>query len=307
MSKAVRFDQYGEIEVLEVVEVDRPSPGRGEVLVEVRAAGINPGESAIRRGDLDDVWPATFPSGEGTDFAGVIVEVGAGVGDFAVDDEVLGFTDNRASHAEVVVAKSTNIVAKPGSVSWEVAGALRVAGTTAYGVLDTVDVSEGDVVVVSGAAGGVGSITVQLAVERGATVIGLASESNHEWLAARGVVPVDYHDEGLSDRLIEAAGGRVDAFIDTFGDGYVALALQLDVAPERIVTTIDFATAEESGARSVQGSDYSSAAVLGELAAMLADGRVEIPIAAVYSLDDVRDAFRELEERHTHGKIVLAP
>lgn len=169
MPPAVKFDQYGDVEVLQVVEVDRPDPGPGQVLVRVKAAGINPGEALIRKGLLHELWPATFPSGEGTDLAGVVEELGAGAEGWAVGDEVIGFTDNRASHAELVVVEASNLTRKPGGVSWEAAGALFVAGATAWAAARAVSVSEGDTVIVSGAAGGIGSLAVQLARHAGAT------------------------------------------------------------------------------------------------------------------------------------------
>lgn len=221
----MRFDRYGGPEVLEVVDVEVPPPDPGEVLVAVRAAGINPGEAAIREGALHDRWPATFPSGQGSDLAGTVKAVGDGVDSFAVDDDVLGFTDDRASHAEEVVVPATSIVHKPPEVSWEQAGGLKIAGTTAYASVRAVEVGEGDVVVVSGAAGGVGSLTVQLARLRGATVIGLAGEANHEWLTEHGAIAVNYAEPDLAEAIRAAAGGGVDAFLDTFGGGYVELAL----------------------------------------------------------------------------------
>src|SRR5262249_2429384 len=160
------------IEVLQVVEVDRPVPGPGQVLVRVVAAAINPGEAAIRSGALHDRWPATFPSCQGSDLAGVVVETGAGGAESAAGDEVAGFTANRASHAEFVVVEAADLIHRPGDVPWEQAGALYVAGTTAYAAVRAVAAGPGDTVVVSGAAGGVGSIAVQLASNVGATVIG---------------------------------------------------------------------------------------------------------------------------------------
>ena len=159
MSRAVRFDKYGGLEVLQVVEVDRPTPGPGKVLVRVKAAGINPGEASIRKGMFADRWPSTFPSGQGSDLAGIVEEVGPGVANVAVGDEVIGFTNDRASQAEFVVADAENLVPRPANVSWEQAGALFVAGTTAYAAVRSVALSSGDTVVVSGAAEvGVGSI-----------------------------------------------------------------------------------------------------------------------------------------------------
>src|ERR1700683_2246460 len=175
--QAVIYDHYGDIDVLEVRRVPRPSPDPGEVLVKVKAAGINPGEASIRKGLMADRFPATFPSGQGSDLAGVVEEVGPGVTNVAVGDEVIGFVNNRSSHADFVLVESANLIPRPINVSWEQAGALFVAGTTAYAAVQAVALNEGDTVVVSGAAGGVGSIAVQLAAAAGARVIGLAGDA----------------------------------------------------------------------------------------------------------------------------------
>jgi NADPH:quinone reductase-like Zn-dependent oxidoreductase len=306
MPKAVRFGEYGGVDVLRVDEVDRPGPGQGQVLVRVVAAGINPGEAKIRSGALAQMWPATFPSGEGSDLAGVVEETGEGVTGFAPGDEVIGWTDNRASHAEFVVTGADNLVHKPAGVSWDAAGSLFVAGATAWAMVRAVSPGPGDTVVVAGAAGGVGSIAVQLAKIAGATVIGLASRANHAWLEDKGVIPVSYGD-GVADRIRAAAGGEVDAFLDTVGGGYVELALELGVRPERIDTIADFSAGKTYGVKTDGSAVGSSAAVLDELAALIDQGKLEIPIADVYPLDRVQDAFRELERGHTHGKIVLRP
>lgn len=304
--KAVRFDKYGGIDALYVAEVERPTPGPGQILVKLKAAGINPGEAIIREGKYDSILPATFPSGEGSDLAGVVEELGKGVDRFSVGDEVIGFVETRSSHAEFVVVEAKNLTPRPANVSWEAAGALYVAGATAYAAVRAVSVGEGDTVVISGAAGGVGSLAVQLAKNAGAKVIGLAGKHNHDWLKDHGVVPVTY-GEGQETRIQEAAGGKVDAFIDTFGSGYVELALKLGVEPERIDTIIDFEAAEKHGVKAEGAAKASSADVLAELAKMISEGKLEIPIAQVYPLDEVKDAYRELEQRHTRGKIVLEP
>lgn len=306
MPRAVRFDHYGGVEVLQVVEVDRPEPGAGQVLVRVKAAGINPGEASIREGLLHDRYPATFPSGEGSDLAGVIDEIGADVEGFALGDEVIGYTDNRASHAELVLVEAEDLTARPPDVPWEVAGALFVAGTTAYAAVRAVALTAGDTLVVSGAAGGVGSIAVQLAVLAGAHVIGLAGEHNHEWLRRHGVVPVSYAD-GVDARIRDAAPDGVRAFIDTYGGGYVKLAVELGIAPERIDTIIDRQAAQQYGVKQDGNAAGASAAVLAELAGLVAAGELEVPIARAYPLAQVQDAYRELEQRHTRGKIVLVP
>ncbi|MCO6009802.1 NADP-dependent oxidoreductase [Actinoallomurus purpureus] len=308
MPKAVRFEQYGGIEVLQVADVDRQVPGTGQVLVRVKAAAINPGEAMIRRGALHERWPATFPSGQGSDLAGVVEEVGDGVEAYTACDEVVGFTDDRASHAEYVLVEAANLTPRPAGVPWEQAGALYVAGTTAYAAVRAVTAGPGDTVVVSAAAGGVGTIVVQLARNAGARVIGLASEANHRWLADHGAIPVAYGD-GVADRIRAAAApdGKVDAFIDAFGGGYVDLAIELGVAPERIDTIIDWAAAEKHGVKTEGNAAAASAEVLAELAALVGKGELDVPVAATYPLDQVQDAYRELEKRHTRGKIVLRP
>jgi len=306
MTKAVRFDRYGDVDVLQVVDVDRPVPGPGQVLVRLKAAGVNPGESAIRVGLVHDRWPATFPSGEGSDLAGVVEELGEAVDGVAAGDEVLGFTHDRASHAELVAVDAGHVVPKPASVPWEVAGSLFVAGTTAWAAVHAVAPQPGETVVVSGAAGGVGSIAVQLAAGAGATVIGLASEQHHAWLRDHGIVPVTYGD-GVGDRILAAAEGPVAAVVDTFGDGYVDLAIGLGVPPDRIDTIIDWGAAARHGTRTDGNAAGARPDVLAELARLVDEGRLDVPIARIYPLTDVRDAYRELEARHTLGKIVLVP
>lgn len=303
--KAVRFDQYGDADVLKVVDVPDPVPGPGQVLVRVRAAGINPGEAKIRSGLLHSRWPASFPSGQGSDLAGTVTAVGPGVTGFSAGDEVIGFTDNRASQAEYALVEAENLTAKPKDVSWEVAGSLYVVGATAYAAVRAVGLAPGDVVVVSGAAGGVGSLAVQLATLARATVVGLASEANHKWLAGLGVIAVTYGD-GAADRIRQATE-HVDAFIDTFGDGYVDMALDLGVEPSRIDTIVNFGAVQEHGVKAEGNAAGGSAKVMAELAGLIADGKLEVPIAATFPLAQVRDAYRELEHGHTHGKIVLLP
>ena len=307
MPKAVRYDEFGGIDVLRVDEVARPVPGDGQVLVRVKAAGINPSEAAIRTGAVARLFPSTFPSGQGSDLAGVIEEVGAGVGGFSPGDEVIGFTNNRASQAELVLVEAGDLTRKPEKVSWEAAGGLYVAGVTAWGAVHAVQLKEGETVVISAAAGGVGSIAVQLARRTRATAIGLASESNHQWLKSHGVIPVAYGD-GVADRIRAAAPTGVDAFIDTYGGGYVDLAIALGVEANRIDTIADYAAAAKYGVKTAGGAEAGpGGAVLAELAGLIAAGHLEVPIANVYPLAQVREAYTELERRHTHGKIVLRP
>ncbi|MDQ2760862.1 MAG: NADP-dependent oxidoreductase [Actinomycetota bacterium] len=304
--RAVRFDEYGGVDVLGVRDVEDPVPGSEQVLVAVKAAGINPGEIAIREGRLHERWPASFPSGQGSDFAGVVQRVGDGVNGFAAGDEVLGWTEERASQAELVVVATDQLTVKPASVPWEVAGSLFVVALAAYASVQAVAPQADETVVVSAAAGGVGSVAVQLARRTGATVIGLAGEHNHDWLRRHDIVPVTYGD-GQADRIRAAAHGTIDAFIDTFGDGYVDLAIGLGVPAQRINTIIDYEAVQRLGIHGQGTHAIASAPRLAELAALVADGSLEIPIARTFALDQVREAYRELAERHSHGKVVLLP
>jgi len=301
--KAVRFDKYGGIDVLHVDDVQVPEPAQGEVLVQVKAASINPGEAKIREGLMHARWPATFPSGEGSDLAGIVTKIGAGVEGIKAGDEVIGFTDHRASHAEYVVVEAQNLTRKPANVSWEVAGSLPIAGSTAYAAVRAVSLKPGDTVAISGAAGGVGSIAVQLAKRAGAKVIGIAGASNHAWLTAHGVKPMAYGDK-LAGQLREA---KIDAFVDANGSGYVKLAIDLGVPADRIDTIIDFAAAQQYGVKTEGAQAALNAAVLAELAGLVAAGDLEVPIAATFPLAQVRAAYQQLEQGHTRGKIVLLP
>jgi NADPH:quinone reductase-like Zn-dependent oxidoreductase len=307
MPNAVQFDDYGGVEVLQVRDVPRPEPGPDEVLVAVRAAGINIGEAKIRAGLVREIFPATFPSGQGSDLAGVVEQVGARVNGVAVGDEVIGYTDNRASHAEYVVVETANLTAKPATVPWEVAGALFVAGATGVATVRAVAPTADEAVVIGGAGGGVGTFAVQLAVRTGARVIALASERHHPWLRERGALPVAYGD-GVRERITEtAAETPVAAFIDLVGEGYVELALELGVATMRIDTVVDFPAIEKYGVKGDGGATAASAATLAELAEAIAAGDLVVPIQRTYPLDQVQAAFTELEAGHVAGKIVLIP
>jgi NADPH:quinone reductase-like Zn-dependent oxidoreductase len=305
--KAVRFDEYGPVAVLDVRDVPIPEAGPGQVLIRVKAAGINPGEAKIRDGFLHEIWPATFPSGQGSDFAGVVERLGPGVTAVAERDEVIGWVDTRSSQAEYVVASEDDLAPRPSGLPWEVAGAIPVAGFTAWAMVRAVDVKPGDTVVVSGAAGGVGSLAVQLARRAGATVIGLAGPSNHDWLKRHDVLPVAYGD-GVVDRIRQAAPAPVGAFLDTHGGDYVELALnELNVSPERIDSVVRFDAVAKYGIKADGNAAGASAANLGALAGLVAAKELELPIARTYPLAEVATAYAQLAKGHIRGKIVLIP
>ena len=309
MPRAVRFEQYGGVDVLDVVDVAPPEPGDGQMLVRVKAAGINPFEAKLRSGVFEGMIPLSFPALQGNDFAGVVEALGPDVDDFAPGDEVLGTTARRGSQAELALASQGQVVPRPAAMPWEVAGALWTVGTTAYATVAAVDAGAGDLVVVAGASGGVGGLAAQLARHRGATVIGVAGEGSHDWLRSRGIVPVTYGD-GLSERLEQAAseaGRQLNALIDTVGSGYVALGVELGIEPARIDTIADDEAAAKYGARTDGGRQASNTEVVEEIVQLIDDGELELPIARVFPLDQVRDAYTLLEGSHPPGKIVLTP
>jgi NADPH:quinone reductase-like Zn-dependent oxidoreductase len=304
MSKAVRFDHYGNVDVLKVVEVEKPSPSPGQILVRVVTAGTNPGEIAIREGQLAKQFPTTFPSGEGTDFAGIVAELGEGVTSPRVGTAVVGWSNDRSAQAEFVSVPADQLVIKPEALDWNVAGALYVVASTATAAVAAVAPKRGEIVLVSGAAGGVGSLVAQLVLRTGASVVGTAGSSHHDWLRSLGVIPIDY-DTNLEVSLGLATLHRFDAAIDTTGHGYVELAIKLGVKPNRINTIIDFAAAAKYKVHTDGSSASESAPVLAEIAKLVADGELQVRVATVYDLQDVQQAYTHLAEGHTGGKIVL--
>src|SRR5579875_3626385 len=290
MPRAVRFERYGGVEVLDVVDVEAPTPAEGQWLVRVRAAGIHPFEAKLRRGVFEGQLPVSFPAAQGNDVAGVVEALGPGVSAFKPGDEVLGTTVRRGSQAELALVSAEVALRRPPAVSWEVAGGLWTVATTAHAAVGAVAPGPGDVVVVAGAGGGVG-------------------ERSQAWLRSRGITPVVY-GEGLEQRLRGVAselGGAPAALIDTAGHGYVELAVRLGIAPARIDTIVDFEAAARHGARTDGGGESRGRAAVAEIVELLAAGALELPIAATFPLERVRDAYTLLETGHPPGKIVLVP
>ena len=307
INHAVRYDGFGGIDVLYIAELPIPKPEAKQVLVKVKAAGINPGEASIRKGLLQQMFPSTFPSGQGSDFAGVVETIGSEVTQFNAGDEVIGFSHERSSQADYVLVDESQLTPRPANVTWEQAGGLFVAGTTAYAGIHALDLKPGEVVVISGAAGGVGSLAVQIAKNMGADVFGFAGEANHTWLKKHGIIPVAYGDDN-EKALLEALNRKIpDAFFDAAGKGYVDLAVKLGIPNNRINTIIDFEAVGKYKVKSVGSAAAANAAALGELAEMISTGKIEFIIAKTYPLAQVKEAFKDLEQQHTHGKIVLIP
>ncbi|NAZ87117.1 NADP-dependent oxidoreductase [Kineococcus indalonis] len=306
MTRVVRFERFGGPDVLHVVDEPAADPGPGQVRVTVRAAGITTGESAAREGALAELYPGAFPGSEGAEFAGVVTAVGPG-GAFEVGEEVLGWSERRAAHAEAVVVPGTHLVRKPADLPWEVAGSLYVAGVAAHACVCAVGVRDGDAVVVDGATTDVGSFAVQLARLCGARVVGVAAVEHHDWLHAHGcdaVAPAA--DPAVLARRVRELTPRVDALVDTTGADLPPLTGALDVAPERAVSTVEVEAAVEFGGAPAPTATRR-AEVLAELAQLVAGGRLHVPIAGAYPLADVRAAAAAAERPGRHGRVVLLP
>ncbi|WP_349898495.1 NADP-dependent oxidoreductase [Parafrigoribacterium soli] len=299
MSRAVSFSRYGSPEVLEVIDVAEPHADAGQVRVTVRSAGLNPFDVKVRHGVLPKL---VLPSRQGSEFAGVIDEVGADAGDWQVGDEVLGWI-GRGAQAEHVVVPASSIAPKPAALDWAIAGGVGLVGNTAKRSTASLSLGADDTVLVTGAAGGVGLLSAQLARRTGATVIGTASERHHEFLRGLGVTPVAY-GSGMLDRLREAAPQGFTAALDNVGGDSIEAALLLGIPPQRINTIADHDAAEKYGLGSVGGGG-KTAEELEELATLVANGELVLPLRASYPLDEVRAAYEDLESGHGLGKIVL--
>jgi NADPH:quinone reductase-like Zn-dependent oxidoreductase len=306
MSRAVIYETFGGPEVLELRDVPEPHAGAGEVRVRVTAAGLNPMDWALAsRPEAAARFGITVPSGFGYDLAGVVDEAGDNATGFAVGDRVFGGVLANAV-ADFVVVKTPATAAgalfpTPDGISDEVASTLAVAGATAAAALAAVGLRPGDTVLIGGAAGGVGVFAVQLAKLAGATVIGTGSEGTFEFLRKLGAEPVAY-GPGLADRVRKLASG-VTAATDLFGTETAEAALSLGVPPERI-STIAAGPNPPGGVRATGGVDAGPDALKQITDAILA-GTITVPIAAVFPVEQIRDAVTLQAGRHVHGKVVV--
>ncbi len=303
MSRRVQYSQFGEPEVLEVVEVEPPHPGPGEVRVRVLAAGINPFDAKVFRAKRTATpQNITLPNGNGIDFAGEVDLLGEGVIDFALGDRVMG---GRTYHAQAdfLTIRSDRLVHVPDGLTIEQAGSLDTVGRTAWASVASIPLGPDDTVLVSAAAGGVGSLAAQLAKRTGATVIGTASESNHDFLRELGVIPVEY-GERMLEAVREIAPDGITAALDNHGHGFVDQALELGAKPERINTIADYESPKKYGVGAVGGS-AAGPTELRKVAELVASGELVMPIDSIYPLERVREAYEHLLAGHLRGKVVL--
>ncbi|MFH8385186.1 NADP-dependent oxidoreductase [Kitasatospora sp. NPDC018058] len=307
MTKAIAFPQYGGADVLRPIDIELPAPGPGQVLVAVRAVGVNPLDHKVRSGALAAIFPVTFPAVPGYELSGVVEAVGDGVTGFAPGDEVFGAVMG-GGYAERALVPADQLAPKPATLSWEQAAAIPVAAETAERALDLLDARAGHTLLVHGAAGGVGTLLLQFARARGITVVGTASEANHAHLRELGAIPVTY-GEGLAERVRAAAPGGVDRALDAAGQGGVLpLSVELTGSADRVLTIADIPGAQEHGIRFSGGAEgvepYHGRAYAAALALHEA-GTLRLPLHRVFPLAEAAEAQRVSEYGHLRGKIVL--
>ena len=301
--KAVIFEDFGGPEVLHLAEVEAPKPGPKRVRIRVRAAGVNPIDSKIRAGLMRPNLPAKLPAIPGSEAAGVVEEVGTEVEGISVGDEVFGWTRGGAYCEQAIL---TTCAIKPGDVSFVDAVALPVTGETAERVLGLLGVKAGETLLIHGAAGAVGTMAVQLAVARGAKVIGTAGASNQDYVASLGGIPTLYGD-GLVERVRALAPEGVDAVFDVAGRGALEDSIELrGGTTERIVTIAD-SGAEKLGIAfsGGPGSSIASRELLEDLVGQVSRGELKVAIGATYPLTEAADAQRVSEAGHGRGKLVI--
>jgi NADPH:quinone reductase-like Zn-dependent oxidoreductase len=300
--KAVQFTEYGEPEVLRVVEAPEPHAGSGQIRVAVRAIGVNPWEWKVRSGAMQQIMPVRFPSIPGGEVAGVVDEIGDGIIDVSIGDEVFGFVIG-AAYAEYAVLEHDQFAHKPAALPWPEAAALPTAVETAQRALDTLGVGAGQTVLINGAAGGVGLAAAQFAMLRGATVIGTASAANHDFLRSLGMTPVSY-GEGLVQRVRDIAPAGIHLALDVAGRGGLRDLIELTHGTDKVVTIAD-PEAEKYGVRFSSARSKSPASTLEEAARLIEEDSFTLPVAETFPLERAADAHRISQAGHIRGKLIL--
>jgi len=296
--RAVQFSQFGGPEVLQIVDLPDPHPGPGEVRIQVRAAGVNASDWKKRQGLMDPALPQTL----GYEAAGIVDELGQGITDVALGDRVFGFCNAGAAQAELAVL--AYYAPMPSALGFEVAASLPAAIETAARVLDQLGVTRGTTLLVNGASGNIGAAAVQLAVARGARVIGVASHARFDALRALGAQPVAY-GEGMRDQVRALAPAGVDRVLDVAGNGILPELVALAGSAGHVVTVADFNGARQHGVRFSRGDDGRALYVLSQIGALATSGQFRLPAVQGFPLGEVAQAHRVGEAGRATGKLVL--
>jgi len=304
--RAAVIHSYGEPDVVQTAEIDDPLVGPDSVLVEVAASGVNPVDWKVVSGALQGAFPTHLPMVPGWDVAGTVTAVGPAITDVAVGDRIAAYARKdsieHGTYAQLVAVPRRALARVPDGVELTTAGALPLAGLTAEQLLDAAQIGEGETVLVHAASGGVGSFAVQLAVLRGARVIGTASEANHEYVRGLGAEPVSYGD-GLIDHVRAVAPDGVDAVIDLVGGDALGATPQLLRSGGRVASVIEADTVKELGGTYV--FVHPDAAMLTRLLQLVADGSLKVEIAQTFPLERAGDALAAVKDGHTRGKVVI--
>ena len=295
---ATQFKEYGDPDVLQLVETGEPHAGPGEIRIAVRAAGVNPTDWKFRAGYLREKVPLSLPAGSGLDAAGIVDELGDGADGAALGDAVFG--TGTSTYAEYAVL--TSWVRKPDGLSVAEAAGYPVPVAPARRIMDRAGVKAGQTILISGASGGVGSAAVQFARARGARVIATASEANQGYLKKLGATPTTYGD-GLVERVRDLAPGGIDAALDIAGSGVIPELIELTGNPSKVISIADF-TAGAHGAQASTGYGDPSAA-LAEAARLFAAGQLHIPVARTFTLSQAPDAHKASQAGHVAGRTVI--
>lgn len=298
--KAVQFKEYGGPEVLNIVEIDEPHAGPGQIRIAVRNAGVNPAEWKIRAGFFKDFMPTDLPSGIGFEAAGIVDEVGDGVTGVAVGDAVFGHGSGTMAEYAVL----TYWAQKPASMPFDVAGGLTVVSETAIRALNYAGANAGETILICGAAGGVGSTAVQIARARGITVIGTASMAKHNYLQDLGAIPTTY-EPGLSDRVKDLAPQGIDAALDLAGAGIIPELIGLTGDASRVVSVVDF-TAPEHGAQFTPTPQEHPEQALEEAARLYSEGILHLRIEKTFPMEQIAKAHALSAEGHVTGKLIIS-
>lgn len=297
--KAIEFQEYGGPDVLQIVEAAAPHSGPGEVRIKVRAAGVNPSDWKRREGQYRAFEELHFPAGLGVEGAGIVDEIGPGVTGVAIGDSVFGFGENTMAEQAIL----THWAKKPDNVSFEVAAGLPVISDTATRALDQVGVEQGQTLLVSGAAGGVGTAILQLARLRGIPVIGTASAAKHDYLRDLGAIPTTY-GAGLEERVRALAPSGVDAAIDVAGSGIIPELIRIVRDPAHVLSVADF-SAEQYGAKFSHGPPVDPARLFASMADLCSTGSFKLRIERVFPLDHAREAQEASQSGRVTGKLVV--
>ncbi|MFF1409950.1 NADP-dependent oxidoreductase [Streptomyces sp. NPDC058289] len=303
--KAITYTAYGPPDILALTEVPEPKVGPGEVLVRVKAAGVNPVDWKLAAGYLDSILEVRYPVIPGWDVAGVVEAVGEDTFDYAVGDEVYGYVRKEwvelGTYAELVSAPVRTLARKPRELTFEQAAGIPLAGLTAYQSLTRVGLKAGETVLIHSAAGGTGSFGVQIAVALGLRVIGTAGAHNHDYLRSLGAEPVLY-GEGFADRVRELAPEGVDAALDFFGDDVIPVLRSLVKEEHRVVSIADYTAAAQGAHQLWVRPDTADLTFLGRLAD---EGRLTVNVEHALPLAEAAKAWELSAAGRTRGKIVL--